>query len=168
MRGSGFVVLPGHKSQRVGLKITLDAASIRRAKKGHKHWTTVVMQLLCVGVEQGWWGRTGANNQFENAQSPKELSKVCVWNDKDNHHFVALHVKPMLKQLLAIEDESLLTSMPPKVIRLPGKDHQDTAPVTLGLRWYRNRVGTTLPTDREIEVQSLRDALATHTEFGQK
>eukprot|EP00966_Prymnesium_polylepis_P310785 7180538-Prymnesium_polylepis.1 len=62
MRGSGFVVLPGHKNQRVGLKITLDAASIRRAKKGHKHWTTVVMQLLCVGVEQGWWGRTGANN----------------------------------------------------------------------------------------------------------
>jgi hypothetical protein len=89
----------------------------------------VILQLLCVGVGVDWWGPAAPANVLENAHSPRELAKVCFWNDKDNGRYFAEYVKPMLKQLYEIEDSagfrtSSLMLMPWKLVRL-GSDETD-------------------------------------------
>ena len=54
------VVTPGSASQSAAVAPTLDAASLRNASKAHKHWTTVILQILTMGVTKEWWSEGAA------------------------------------------------------------------------------------------------------------
>ena len=94
-RLKGDVILPGGRDrfhrivrtlkQKYGVKISLDAACIRKARRGKKHWTTLIIQILCQGVEQGQWGRMAVDYMLNKAQSPDNIAKVRMWNAKDDH-----------------------------------------------------------------------------------
>ena len=55
--GADNVMIEDALSLLFGIKITLDAATIRGAPRDEKHWTTVIFQVLCQGVHAGEWGR---------------------------------------------------------------------------------------------------------------
>ena len=80
----GQVVLQGRPTANVGVKTSLDAALIRRARRGAKHWTTVILQVLCTGVDSGRWGRQAVINQLQKSQSPNKMVKLRAWNGKDD------------------------------------------------------------------------------------
>ena len=79
----GLVVLPG-RTQYFGYKMTCDAAVVRRAKRGHKKWTTVILQVLTCGIKHNAWGRWAVANMLQDAQSPNKFAKVRMWNGEDN------------------------------------------------------------------------------------
>ena len=130
--GTGFVVLPGSKQQSFAIKASCDAASIRRAAKGREHWTTVILQLLCCGVEKGWWGRDAVLHMLSNAHSPNEIFRVRVWAGKDDRANFEKHVRQMVKQLLELQDTGievdLIMPMPPKIIRMGAAETDATIP----------------------------------------
>ena len=82
--------------QKFGLKISLDAAAVRKARKGAKHWTTIIVQILCQGVEQGAWGKAAVAHMLEKAQSPDYIAKVRLWQGKDDHANVRGRIAPSL------------------------------------------------------------------------
>ena len=84
----GLVPLRGTKSCGVGCKISCDAALVRRAKRWQKHWTTVIVQVLCQGVDNAAWGTDAVVGQLQKAQSPNKFAKVRVWNGKDDRENV--------------------------------------------------------------------------------
>jgi hypothetical protein len=107
--------------QKCGVKVSLDAASVRKAKKGNKHWTTLIVQVLCQGVDQGCWGRNAVAHMLEKAQSPDFIAKVRLWQGKDDHANFKAHVSPLVKQIVQLELEGfdvaeLLMPLPPKLI----------------------------------------------------
>ena len=137
-RLKGWVVLPGSKASYLGLQASLDAASIRKAQKGKKHWTTVILKVLCAGVRDGRWGMDAVIHQLKDAHSPHTFAKVRVWNGKDDWANFAAHVKPMIEQLLklcaqgAYTVPKLIMPLPPLIIRLWGEVDE---PVAETYRW---------------------------------
>ena len=128
-RWRGNVVLPGSKSSKCGVKPSMDAASVRRAEKSNKTWTTVIVQLLCAGVEQGKWGRDAVTHQLKKAQSPNLFAKVRMWRGKDNAVNFRAHVLGLVRQLLTLQDKGLLVpellmSLPPALISM-GQEETD-------------------------------------------
>ena len=78
------LVLPGSAASMIGVKPSLDGASIRGAAKGKKQWTTMILQFLCLGVEQEWWGRNAVIHAIASAQSYHNIARMRVWNGKDD------------------------------------------------------------------------------------
>ena len=72
----GEVVLPGGASQYFGYKMACDAAVVRRAKRGRKKWTTIILQVLCSGVNRGAFGHRAVVNMLQDAQSANKFAKV--------------------------------------------------------------------------------------------
>eukprot|EP00966_Prymnesium_polylepis_P289277 6682106-Prymnesium_polylepis.2 len=83
----GHVPLPG-KTCGFGVKVSCDAAVVRRARRGKKQWTTVIVQILCTGVDSNAWGRSAVINALHKAQSPNKFAKVRAWQGKDNRENV--------------------------------------------------------------------------------
>ena len=114
----GWVVLPDSVASYLGVQVSLDAASIRRAQKGRKHWTTVIMKVLCAGVRDGRWGINAVVHQLQNAHCPHKFAKVRVWNGKDDWANFEAHVKPMIEQLLKVSEQEAYT-VPKMIMTLP-------------------------------------------------
>ena len=90
MRLAGEVVL-SVRSSRFGAKVTLDAAAVRRAKRGSKNWTTIIMQLLATNLRSDdAWGFDAVIGQLDKAQSPNLCLKLRLWNGKDNRENVSV------------------------------------------------------------------------------
>ena len=134
----GWVVLADSKASYLGLQASLDAASVRKAQKGKKHWTTVILKVLCAGVRDGKWGMDAVVHQLEDAHSPHKFAKVRVWNGKDDWANFEAHVKPMIEQLLklcslgAYTVPKMIMPLPPLIIRLWGEVEE---PVAETYRW---------------------------------
>lgn len=64
--------------QKFGIKVSLDAAAVRKARKGAKHWTTLIVQVLCQGVGQGIWGQNAVAHMLHKAQSPDYIATVTT------------------------------------------------------------------------------------------
>lgn len=88
------IVLPGSNSSKIGLKITVDAAFLRASRINDcRNLTTVIVQLLCLGVEGQDWGATAVKHAMHGAQSPKKAFKLRCWFGKDDsvnllEHFI--------------------------------------------------------------------------------
>ena len=88
------IVLPGSTSSKVGLKITVDAAFLVASRINDcRNLTTVIVQLLCLGVEGQDWGATAVKHAIHGAQSPKKAFKLRCWFGKDDsvnllEHFI--------------------------------------------------------------------------------
>ena len=78
------LVLPGSTASKIGLKPSLDGASVRGAAKGKKQWTTMILQFLCLGVDSDWWGQDAVIHMLERAQSYHNIARVRVWQGKDD------------------------------------------------------------------------------------
>ena len=78
------VVRPGAPSQSAGLKVSLDAADTRRASIGSKHWTTMILQFLTMGVTKDYWGMESVKHILHKAQSPYYMAKLRFWAGKDD------------------------------------------------------------------------------------
>ena len=76
------------RSRGFAAKGSFDAASVRKARRGQRQWTTVIVQILCTGIDNNRWGRNAVINTLEKAQSPNKFAKVRVWNGKDNRENV--------------------------------------------------------------------------------
>ena len=120
----GCVILPGSAAAYFAYKMTYDAAVVRRAKRGHKKWTSVILQVLSSGVyDSKKWGQQAVINALELAQSPNKFAKVRVWNGADNRENFEAHVLALVEQLLELQEggltvNELLMPMPPCVITL--------------------------------------------------
>ena len=118
------LVLPGSRSSKLGLKITVDAAFLKASRINDcRNLTTVIVQLLCLGVEGQDWGATAVKNMLHGAQSPKRAFKLRCWFGKDGSIELLEHFIPYIKQALALDatglDADLLQLLPP---RLMGRD----------------------------------------------
>jgi len=60
-------------AQKFGVKVSLDAAAVRRARKGRKHWTTVIVQILSPAAAARPRGR---HSCLGGAQSPATHVRV--------------------------------------------------------------------------------------------
>lgn len=131
--------------QKFGIKVSLDAAAVRKARKGKKHWTTLIMQVLCQGVDAGHWGKTAVAHMLEKAQSPDYIARVRLWEGKDDHANFEEHVYPLLKQIVELEVtghdvDALLMPRPPVEILLGDECDDETSATTVhGSRAKRDR-----------------------------
>jgi len=123
------------KAAYFGYKMTFDAAVVRRAKRGHKKWTTIILQVLCCGVEHGKWGRNAIVGMLEKAQSANKFAKVRVWNGGDDRANFEAHVVPLIDQLLELQEkgmmvDELMMPLPPCIITL-GEDENVAVPASM-------------------------------------
>ena len=89
------VVLPGSASQTAGVSPSLDAACLRNASKGAKHWTTVILQILTKGVTKECWGQAAVKHMLFKPHSPYNMAKLRFWEGKDDLE----NVSPSMLQL---------------------------------------------------------------------
>ena len=153
-RVRGCVILPGNKSQYFGYKMSLDAAVVRRAKRGRKKWTTIILQILCSGVQEKTWGRSAVVNMLQDAHSPNKFAKVRVWNGADDRVNFEAHVNDLIKQLLELQEKGLAVSelvapLPPCIITMGEDGELKDVPAamqtkvndrgneaTIGMQWH--------------------------------
>ena len=146
-------------SRTVGTKIALDAACVRRAKRGHKHWTTMIVQILCAGVRDKRWGRDAVLSALQKANSPNMFAKIRVWNGKDNRPNFEAHVVCVVRHLLELQDTGvmvpeMLMPMPPVNITLGDEENNDVSAAhkavlkpgtpdeaTVGMQWHGGAEG---------------------------
>ena len=69
------------------------------------------VQVLCQGVDQGYWGQTAVAHTLEKAQSPDFIAKVRLWEGKDDKRNFAAHVTMLLKQIFNLEAGYDVTDM---------------------------------------------------------
>ena len=94
------VVLPGSLTCKLGLKVTTDAGFLRRSRiKNHRHLTTVISQLLCLGVEGQDWGATAVAQMLKDPQSAKRAFKLRCWFGKDDMTNLLEHFIPYIRQV---------------------------------------------------------------------
>jgi hypothetical protein len=85
----GELVLPGSAQSKVAVKPSLDAASVKGAAKGKKHWTTAILQFLTLGVTAGEpWGQTAVKHALADAQSYHRIARVRTWQGHDDRENV--------------------------------------------------------------------------------
>jgi hypothetical protein len=148
----GCVILPGgisvdgkrsvSKSAYVGYKMTYDAAVVRRAQRGRKKWTTVILQVLSSGIANKHWGRDAVIGMLEKAQSANKFAKVRVWNGSDGRANFVAHVLPLIDQLLELQEkgmaiDELIMQLPPCMITL-GTQENASVPVNMKHQVFLN------------------------------
>ncbi len=96
-------------AQRPGFKVTCDEAQLKNAPKGWKQVTTVIMQMLTLGVgredESGnrtWRGLV--KGLVEGAQSCARAFPLRMWFAKDDAVNVNAHVVPLVEAAMEVED----------------------------------------------------------------
>ena len=185
------VILPGADGadgvtatlrQRFGLKISLDAAAVRKARKGHKHWTTLIVQVLCQGVKQGAWGEAAVKHMLHKAQSPDFIAKVRVWQGKDDGANFRAHVTPLVQQLVELEANGhdcaeILMPLPPVLVKRGAQECEPDQYVTsTSWRQHATKTASTRysgadglgPGNRAyLHLQDLRGATGGKNELGQ-
>jgi hypothetical protein len=172
-------------AQKFGVKVSLDAAAVRRARKGRKHWTTVIVQILCQGANAQHWGRDAVINMIGKAQSPDYIAKVRVWNGKDDAANFRAHVTPLLRQLLDLEDgilaSEVLSPLPPLVIEreIDGdactwrandkvEGRASVRAQNASGEWVDREDGLGLDEHTHVRVRDLRDAAGAKEQKGQR
>ena len=104
--------------QKFGVKVSLDAASVRKAKKGNKHWTTLIVQVLCQGVDQGCWGRNAVAHMLELAVEARVLRRDARRRrghevvNRDADHLGAVDPDRLLGSDVADIGEGLVHALP--------------------------------------------------------
>ena len=175
------IVLPGANASKIGIKITVDAAFLRASRINDcRNLTTVIVQLLCLGVEGQDWGATAVRNMLKGAQSPKRAFKLRCWFGKDGTVELLEHFIPYIKQALALQAKGLtadlLQLLPP---RLMGRDAEGKVfvkhlPIAATKRDGREKLRRVLARDAELKVsakvatdaKTLFCAVGTHIQSG--
>jgi hypothetical protein len=115
------LVLQDSSASKIGLKVTVDAAFLRESRINEcRNLTTVIVQLLCLGVEGQDWGATAVKNMLHGAQAPTRAFKLRCWFGKDDSVNLMEHFIPYIKQALALDekglDADLLQLLPPRLM----------------------------------------------------
>jgi hypothetical protein len=115
--------------------MSYDAAVVRRAQRGRKKWTTIILQVLSSGVANKYWGRDAVMGMLEKAQSANKFAKVRVWNGSDGRANFVAHVLPLIEQLLELQEkgmaiDELIMQLPPCMITL-GAQENASVPVNM-------------------------------------
>ena len=153
----GNDVMPHSVCQRVGIKITCDAATLMNAPRAFRTCTTIISQILCAGVRPGNWA--GAVKWMV------RLPQSCLWAfplrtffGKDNRVNLEGHLAPIINEIMAIEKNDLIVDLPQVQ---HAWSYQRTMPIASGMPCtaggFTQRALATLPgTKKNKHVVSLR------------